>query len=276
MSKAVLTQYHVKTKYPANRPLTIAHVSDLHERIADDILAMLRKVQPDFIVITGDTLERYDNRPQYDFERKPIKRLIINCLHYTNYILTKFQSNKHKAKTVNAYDFLLRAKEIAPVYFSLGNHEQKLFDEDYLFMNENGITLLDNASKTIEYKGWQILLGGISTWDYEEFIKDYQKRDGFKLLLCHNPQFYVDNLTGSDIALTLCGHTHGGQIRIGKKGRGFFVPGQGLFGKYAHGSFFDNKLIVSAGCSNTVVCPRFFNPRELVVIHLEGKENGKV
>ncbi len=276
MSKAVLTRYNITVTASVPEPLTIAHVSDLHERVADDILAMLRRAKPDFIVVTGDTFERYDNRPQYDFERRPIKRLIINIIHYTNYILTKFQRDKHKAKTENAYEFLMRAAKIAPVYLSLGNHEQKLLDVDYLFLKDCGITLLDNASQEIEYKGCRILLGGISTWDYEDFIEDYRRQKGMKLLLCHNPQFYADHLTDSDIALTLSGHTHGGQIRIGKKGRGFFVPGQGLFGKYAHGSFFNGKLIVSAGCANTVMCPRLFNPRELVVLHLKGKDYGKI
>ena len=271
MSKAVLTEYDVTIGYPVPRPLTIAHVSDLHERIADDILAMLRKARPDFIVITGDTFERYDNRPQYDFYHKPLKHLIINCIHYSNFLLTKLQSDKKKAKTENACRFLTQAVKIAPVYLSLGNHEQKLLDEDYFFLKEQGITLLDNASTQIEYKGCRILLGGVSTWDYETFIPRYLAQSGFKLLLCHNPQFFVDELTDSDIALTLSGHTHGGQIRVGTKGMGFFVPGQGIFGKYARGSFFDNKLIVSAGCSNTVVCPRFGNPRELVLIHLKGK-----
>ena len=276
MSKAVLTEYTVKTEYAVPEALTIAHVSDLHERESGDILRMLKRVKPDFIVVTGDTFERYDNRPQYDFEHKPIKRLIINIIHYTNYLLTKLRSDKKKAKTENAYEFLMQAAKIAPVYLSLGNHEQKLLDVDYLFLEDCGITLLDNASTEIGYKGCRILLGGISTWDYEDFIEDYKAKKGMKLLLCHNPQFYVENLTDSDIALTLSGHTHGGQIRIGKKGMGFFVPGQGLFGKYAHGRFFGDRLIVSAGCANTVVCPRFFNPRELVVIHLKGNEHGNI
>ena len=86
--------------------------------------------------------------------------------------------------------------------------------------------------------------------------------------MCHKPDMYVDLLKESGVDLTLSGHTHGGQVRIGKKGMGFFVPGQGLFGRYAHGSFFDGKLIVSAGCANTVACPRFFNPRELVMIEV--------
>lgn len=276
MSRSILTEYQVKIDHPVPEPLTIAHVSDLHERINDDILRRIKRIKPDFIVVTGDTFERYDNRPQYEFEHRPIKRLIINIIHYSNYLLTKLQSEKKKAKPENSYNFLSKAVKIAPVYLSLGNHEQMLLDEDYRFLIDNGVTLLDNASTTITCKGCEILLGGVSTWDYEDFIEDYKKQKGFKLLLCHNPQFYVDHLRDSDIDLTLSGHTHGGQIRVGKKGRGFFVPGQGIFGKYAHGSFFDNKLIVSAGCANTVVCPRFGNPRELVAVHLKGIEYGNV
>lgn len=274
MSRSILTEYQVNIDHSIPEPLTIAHVSDLHERISDDILRRLRRVKPDFIVVTGDTFERYDNRPQYEFEHRPIKRLIINIIHYSNYLLTKLQSEKKKAKPENSYNFLSKAVKIAPVYLSLGNHEQMLREEDYRFLMENGITLLDNASTKITCKGCDILLGGVSTWDYETFIEDFKQQKGFKLLLCHNPQFYVDYLSDSDIDLTLSGHTHGGQIRVGKKGRGFFVPGQGIFGKYAHGSFFGNKLIVSAGCANTVVCPRFGNPRELVAIRLKGNEHG--
>lgn len=87
--------------------------------------------------------------------------------------------------------------------------------------------------------------------------------------MCHKPDLYVREIADKGVDLTISGHTHGGQARVGRKGRGFFVPGQGLFGKYAHGSFFDGRLIVSAGCSNTVAAPRFFNPRELVIIDLK-------
>ena len=276
MSRLVLTEYQVNIDHPMPQPLTIAHVSDLHERINDDTVALLKQVKPDFIVVTGDTFERYDNRPQYRFEHRPIKRLIINAIHYSNFLLTKLQSDKKKAHPENSYDFLKNARQIAPVYLSLGNHEQLLLDEDYFFLKDNDIAILDNASMKISYKGNEILLGGISTWDYEEFLDEFLLQKGFKLLLCHNPWFFVQNLVDSDIALTLCGHTHGGQVRVGKKGKGFFVPGQGLFGKYAHGSFFGGRLIVSAGCSNTVVFPRLGNPRELVVVHMKGNEHESI
>lgn len=268
MSKAVRTDYVVDTGRHLSEPVRIAHVSDLHERNCDDILALLKASDPDLIVVTGDTFERYDNRPQYHFEHRPIKRLIINMIHYSNYLLVKLLPQRNKADIRNAHRFLREAVKLVPVYMSLGNHEQKLLREDYRFLSESGITLLDNADMPVEVKGFRFTLGGMSVWDHEAWLPTFLEKDGYKLLLCHKPDQYVDMLADKGINLTLSGHTHGGQMRIGKRGMGFFVPGQGLFGKYARGSFFGGRLIVSAGCANTVAFPRLFNPRELVVIEL--------
>ena len=97
MSKSVVTRYRIDSGLALRRPVRIAHVSDLHERDCDDILAMIRAKNPDLIMITGDTLERYDNCPQYDFERRPLKRLIINILHYGNWLLNKLMPTDKKA-----------------------------------------------------------------------------------------------------------------------------------------------------------------------------------
>lgn len=271
MTRPVITEYHITTEYPLSEPLCIAQVSDLHERDASDILELLRTVGPDIIAVTGDTYERYDNRPQYDFENKPVKRLIITSIHNTNAFLRRFESSGKMALTENADSFLRGAAGIAPVYMSLGNHEQKLTERDLSFLDDAGITLLDNASTEAVIRGQRLLLGGMSSWDFEDFIADFAGMKGFKLLLSHHPERFEPFVRDTDIALTLSGHTHGGQLRIGSEGRGFFVPGQGICGRYAHGCFFGGRLIVSAGCSNTVAFPRIFNPRELVVIRLKGK-----
>ena len=269
MEKSVVTRYRVDTGLKLSEPIRIAHVSDLHERNCDDILGKMRLEHPDVIMITGDTFERYDNRPQYDFYHRPLKRLIINIIHYSNHLLTKILPQKTQPNEENTLRFLREAVRMAPVYMSLGNHEQKLLYRDYRFLDETGVHLLDNADTEAEINGFRFTLGGISCWDYEEWLPTFLEKKGYKILLCHKPDFYVNELTDSGIDLTLSGHTHGGQIRIGKKGRGFFVPSQGVFGKHAHGMFFDGRLIVSAGCANTVACPRFFNPRELVIVDLQ-------
>ena len=268
MARFIITRYTADSKQHLRRPVRIAHVSDLHERDCDDIMTAIKKEHPDLIFVTGDTFERYDNRPQYEFERRPIKRLIINVIHYSNFLLTKLLPKKAKANEENVLRFLKEAVTVAPVYMSLGNHEQKLLHRDYRFLHETGVTLLDNADTAVTVRDFHFTLGGMSCWDYEEWLPTFLKKDGYKILLCHKPNQYTELLRDSGIDLTLSGHTHGGQVLIGKKGMGFFVPGQGLFGKYAHGSFFDGRLIVSAGCANTVACPRFFNPRELVMIEV--------
>lgn len=268
MSKSVVTRYNIDTAMGLRERVRIAHVSDLHERDCGDILVKLREHKPDLIFITGDTLERYDNRPQYDFDHRPVKRLIINAIHYSNFVLTKLTPRQKKADEENAKRFLREAVRTAPVYMSLGNHEQKLWGRDYRFLSDTGVVLLDNADTEVEVKGFRFTLGGMSCWDYEQWLPSFLEKKGYKILLCHKPDLYVNRLRDSGIDLTLSGHTHGGQIRIGKKGMGFFVPSQGLFGKYARGSFFGGRLIVSAGCANTVACPRLFNPRELVIIDL--------
>ena len=268
---ATVTRYEVTTEYPLLEPIRIAHVSDLHARRAEDILALLHAEKPDLIVVTGDTLERYDNRPQYDFDHKPIKRAIITAIHYVNRFLRRFEGDAKKAKTANAYRFMREAVRIAPVCLSLGNHEQKLYESDYHFYREQGVTLLDNAAVLMSIKGFLLNIGGMSSWEFDAFLEDFAHRQGFKLLLCHHPERFEPYIKDTAIDLTLSGHTHGGQLRIGRKGRGFFVPGQGLFGRYAHGQFFSGRLIVSAGCSNTVAAPRWGNPRELVIVTLKGR-----
>ena len=91
----------------------------------------------------------------------------------------------------------------------------------------------------------------------------------FECVLAHNPDTVPQSLTTGmlrGIDLILCGHTHGGQIRIFSMG----VAGAGgkLFPKYDKG-IYDGRMVVSAGCSNTAAIPRINNPRELVIIHLK-------
>lgn len=68
----------------------------------------------------------------------------------------------------------------------------------------------------------------------------------------------------------VAGHAHGGQIRIPGLFNGLYAPNQGLFPKYAGGSYDlgSSTVIVSRGLSKSVL-PRVFNPPEIVVVDLE-------
>ena len=70
--------------------------------------------------------------------------------------------------------------------------------------------------------------------------------------------------------LTLCGHAHGGQVRIPLLLNGLYAPHQGWFPKYAGGNYsFDNgsHVIVSRGLMIDNL-PRVFDPPELVIVNI--------
>jgi predicted MPP superfamily phosphohydrolase len=85
------------------------------------------------------------------------------------------------------------------------------------------------------------------------------------ILMAHEPDIFAD--IPDRVALTVSGHTHGGQVRI--FGYAPFVPSR--FGRrYAYGHIVEQNrhLIVSAGlgCSNAPI--RLGAPPEIVTIEL--------
>ena len=98
------------------------------------------------------------------------------------------------------------------------------------------------------------------------FLNKFESKRGFKILICHHPEYYDKYLAGRRFDLILSGHAHGGQIRIGNQG--LYAPGQGIFPKYTNG-IVDGKMLISRGLSNTKPwIPRLFNKTELVFVDL--------
>lgn len=98
------------------------------------------------------------------------------------------------------------------------------------------------------------------------WLDEFSRIRGYKILLCHHPEYYDRYIKKLPIDLVLSGHAHGGQIRL--FGHGLFAPGQGVFPKYTSG-IYDNRLVVSRGLANTAkVVPRLWNETELVYIVL--------
>ena len=246
---------------PGPARLRIALVSDLHERPFERVLASVRARKPDLICIPGDFIHG---------SPRPVGKALCDT-------------------TVPA--FFRACAALAPTFVSLGNHEWTFSEEDLAPIPETGAVLLDN--------GWvrhgPLLIGGQSSAFVTAYrrhreeaqrsggqdtiyriargakpelgwLEDYCAQEGWRLLLCHHPEYWPRYLRALPIPLTLSGHAHGGQIRLFDQG--LYAPGQGFFPKYT-GGVYEERLLVSRGLSNNALIPRLFNPRELVYLDLE-------
>lgn len=242
--------------YPISNPkisnrLRIAVASDLHGTPGEPILELLRAQKPDLILIPGD--------------------------------LTDDRGLRLWMPSVAG--FLRDCAAIAPTFYSLGNHELGCYHKGNPFRKprkiaapadlaervaRTGAVLLDDSS--VEWNGLTICgltsgLDGDQNAPDQEALNRFAEADGFKLLLCHHPEYYPKYIRELPIDLTVCGHAHGGHWRF--FGRGIYAPGQGLFPKYTSGVVDGGRLIISRGLGNHTRIPRFFNPREVVVIDIE-------
>lgn len=185
--------------------------------------------------------------------------------------------------------FISDLKEIAPVYYSLGNTElQNMLDggADVLrLVREAGATaMLDDYVET-EIGGNRVNVGfTMGHYEYTPYqwshpgdyaMEEAVGADGTPaIVLRHMPESFIkdihDDWTGD---LYLCGHTHGGLWRVPGIG-GVFAPTQGFCPDYDLGyyTFDDGKyqMIITAGFGGHDWIPRIFNMPEVSVIHITG------
>lgn len=270
-NKMIVTGYKLNN---CGVSLRIALVTDMHESDPEEMLYLLDQEKPDVIFIAGDLLERHkEGMGEWTGEMMDAWQGISRknrCVSISRKIAYRFLRLREKQSySENAYTFLREAGKLAPVYYSVGNHEWYFLDEDYRVFEETKTVLLDNRDVEFAIPEGSILIGGLSTRYDLEWLRSFSEKSGYKILLCHHPEYYDRYIRGTEcdtFDLVLAGHVHGGQWRI--FGKGVFAPGQGFFPKYSHG-IYDGRLIVSSGASNTVDIPRFGNPCELVMIELD-------
>ena len=218
------------------RKLTLAVAADLHTEPFDDVMPDLAAA--DAILVPGDLV------------------------------------NRHRRQYREAARFLREAPKAAPVFYSLGNHERKCaYREEWMrLVADSEVILLDDAS--VDFEG--IRIGGLSSQPYglanRDFLDAFERKQGYRLLMCHHPEMWRDYVRGRDIDFTICGHAHGGQIQI--RGQGLYAPGQGFFPKLTHGLHDGRRMMVSRGMTNGARFPRINNPCELIILHLEPEEEG--
>lgn len=257
MSKFVTTEYNISSER-FDRKIKFALVSDLHSKKRTRVDAIANAIQlntPDYILMPGDILERIDG------------------------------SNK-KGNSAGV-KLIRRCSEIAPVLYSVGNHENggtgswnvfkwfaiksipKYYDQgelDRIF--ESGATFLDDGYVNADGIAFGGLTSGLINEGHEPnvaWLDEFCALECPKVLLCHHPEYYAKYLQGRNIDLIVAGHAHGGQWRI--FGKGVFAPGQGIFPKYTEGVH-DGILVISRGLKPSGKIPRIFNPPELIFINV--------
>lgn len=94
------------------------------------------------------------------------------------------------------------------------------------------------------------------------------KTHTYSVLLSHRPEL-MNEYRKYNFDLVLCGHAHGGQVRIPYILNGLYAPNQGFFPKFAGGQYKYRTLrvIVGRGLSKKV-WPRVFNPPEIVAVDI--------
>lgn len=300
--KMITTRYKISA--PVKNSLRIALAADLHDWPGGEVLKRLKQEQPDLILAAGDILERCtEGESQYTkaemdaWQGLRKKNKIASGAMKTVMKIGYSMHEKHEFS--EGIEFLKEASEIAPVFYSPGNHEwyftkedQKVFSEKRIFLLENedicwnlvekclvseqerghnsktGNVMKNGCNTGIENVPEKIIrIGGLATRYDLDWLHAYASKPGYKILICHHPEYYrryIKDTEWDTFDLIVSGHVHGGQWRLGQ--HGVLAPGQGLFPKYCYGCY-DKKLIVSAGLSNTACIPRFGNPTELVMIH---------
>ena len=244
------TTYYTVTMPKAPREMRLAIAADLHNNRFEAAIDALRREKPDMILIPGDLMDDVELRDP----------------------------------TSRGYEFLRLCAALAPTYYSIGNHEiacyhkgnpwrkptpRPIDHESLDRIAKTGAIFLDNDSIAADGITVCGLTSGINREENrpdEATLSRFANTAGFRILLCHHPEYFRPYIIKTDIDLTVSGHAHGGHWRV--FGQGIYAPGQGLFPRDTAGMI-DGRCVISRGLGNHTWIPRIFNTPELVILTLK-------
>lgn len=231
----------------------IVFITDLHEKSFgyknQKLIEKIDQLDPDAIFIGGDTVDSY---------------------------------SKVGGDYIPLFEEL---PKLAKTFLVLGNHEYsaKRDMEIIGYAQSFGIRVLEDEFEPFTCNSDTINVIGMTDYFSENVVTKtlaerfdavpvpyYAQR--FNILLCHRP-CELEEMSKRGIDLMVCGHTHGGQMRIPFVG-GVFTPSTfKLFPKYDMGYFGIGKmdLIISSGLGTSSIPLRLFCRPEITVIDLQGK-----
>lgn len=231
------------------RPLRAVLIADLHVGSPRNGLDQLRRLvrranesRPEIVLIAGD--------------------LVID-----NVFGGKFVSPEEVAAELAALEAPLGVIAV------LGNHDRWLSaDRVTRALTDNGITVVENRAVAVERDGGRFWVAGVSDFwtghpDVEGAVGQAED-DRPVILLTHNPDIFPE--VPRRVALTLAGHTHGGQVILPFVGRAI-TPSR--FGeKFAVGLVTEDgkRIFVTSGVGTSRLGVRFRVPPEIAVLEISG------
>ncbi len=246
----------------------IVFLSDLHDKVFGEhnkpLLDAIDELKPDAVAFAGDMVTssmevRYDYTP--------------------------------------TLQFIGRLAEKYPIYYGIGNHEEKfrrckeVFPDQYRDLTERlaeyGVHIMINETAHIPEAG--IVIYGLDL-EHEYYRKvvtkhipeDYMQRifgrvsdDEYSVLLAHNPEHFPSYAAwGPDLVVS--GHIHGGVMQLPVLG-GVVSPQMKLFPKYDAGEYSEGKtkMLLSRGIGSHTIPIRIWNRAEVLCVDLKKSTQGK-
>jgi uncharacterized protein len=204
-----LRRFDVPVLAPGSRPLTVLQVSDLHmtagQRSKQEWVAALADLAPDLVIDTGDNLAGFDAVP-------PTLRALDLLL------------DRPGAFVMGSNDYFAPRPKNPLKYFRKNHkrvHGDKLPWRDLRDgMADRGWLDLDNARGELVVDGRRIAFAGVDDSHirldrYDEVAGRADTSADVRIGLAHSPEpRLLDRFAADGYDLVLCGHTHGGQLRI--------------------------------------------------------------
>jgi predicted MPP superfamily phosphohydrolase len=251
----------ISPSWPSDFPLTIAVVADVHaidpwmtaERIAG-IANFTNTLGADIVLLAGD---------------------------YETGLAEPFRRLSRAVSMERCAEALARLRAPLGVHAVLGNHDMEADEARAVkaaFLRHH-IPILENRAVRIVKDGrpfWLLGIGdqmghwarpGIWTgYDDLPGTLDQVTDDAPAILLAHEPDIFPK--VPERVALTICGHTHGGQVALP-----FYGPLVAPFRygrRYVYGHVREGRkdMIISAGLGMSIAPVRFGRPPEIVLIRL--------
>lgn len=171
---------------------------------------------------------------------------------------------------------------LAPTYYVTGNHEWACgaAQQTMQQLESAGVTVLANAFVTLTRGESRLILAGVhdpnGPYDMmqpEQLLSQIREQapDVPVVMLSHRNDA-LEQWAALDVDLVLCGHGHGGVIRLPFVG-GLLGTDRELFPEYTAGLYrlSGTQMAVSRGLGNSGVPFRLFNRPHVPVITLEGQ-----